>query len=78
VVRLSLGAQVLSILGGFFAAEAPVFVRLADAPNLTLATAQAPEATLRTLLIALAVGLLCVVPAMAYLLVVYKRPPRTA
>ncbi len=74
VVRLSLGAQVLAILGGFFAAEAPVFVRLADAPNLTLATAQAPEATLTTLLLALAIGLLLVVPAMAYLLLVYKRP----
>jgi cytochrome d ubiquinol oxidase subunit II len=73
IVRLSLGAQVLAILGGFFAAQAPVFVRLADAPNLTLANAQAPEATLRTLLFALAVGLLLVVPSLGYLLVVYKR-----
>jgi cytochrome d ubiquinol oxidase subunit II len=73
VVRLSLGAQVLAILGGFFATQAPVFVRLADAPHLTLQNAQAPAATLSTLLIALGVGLLLIVPAMAYLLVVYKR-----
>jgi cytochrome d ubiquinol oxidase subunit II len=73
VVRLSLGAQVLAILGGFFATQAPVFVRLADAPHLTLANAQAPAETLRTLLIALVVGLVLIVPAMGYLLVVYKR-----
>jgi cytochrome d ubiquinol oxidase subunit II len=74
-VRLSLGAQALAILVGFFATQAPVFVHFQDAENLTLQNSAAPDATLRSLLVALAIGLLFIVPAMAVLMLVYKGRP---
>jgi cytochrome d ubiquinol oxidase subunit II len=73
VVRLALGAQTLAILTGFFATQAPVFVHFRDAADLTLQSAAAPAATLRSLLVALAIGLLLIVPAMTVLMLVYKR-----
>lgn len=73
IVRVALGVQALAILTGFFATQAPVFVHFADAPALTLQNAAAPAATLRALLFALLFGLLLIIPAMVYLMVVYKR-----
>lgn len=76
LLRLAMAAQVSCVLFGFFAAQFPVLLRL-DTRLLTYQDAAAPAATLRTLVWALAVGLLLIVPSLAYLIRVYKAaPPR--
>ncbi len=73
LLRGAMAAQVASIVVGFFAAQFPVLVRL-QPENLTVQSAAAPDATLRALLVAVGVGLLLIVPAMIYLVVIHKRP----
>lgn len=70
-VRLATGAQVTCVLLGLFAVEPPVLLRHREGV-LTIGAAAAPSATLRTLLVALVVGLVLIVPALLYLLRVYK------
>jgi cytochrome bd-type quinol oxidase subunit 2 len=45
----------------------------ADGSILTVYNASAPDATLRSLLLALIVGVLAIFPAIGYLLYVFKR-----
>jgi cytochrome d ubiquinol oxidase subunit II len=77
LVRGAMGAQVASVLVGFFSAQYPVLVRL-EHGALTLANTAAPAATLRALLWAIAIGLCAILPGVVYLIRVYKhgaRPP---
>jgi cytochrome bd ubiquinol oxidase subunit II len=71
LLRLSVGAQVACVLLGLFGTEYPVLLRLRGA-TLSVAEAAAPPATLRALAVAVGLGLVLIVPALAYLLRVYK------
>lgn len=77
LLRLASAAQSTLVLLAFGAAQYPVLVRLAPR-DVTVASAAATPATLRWLLVALAIGLALIVPALVYLLRVYKRRPAAA
>src|SRR5690606_28583469 len=71
ILRLAMGAQATCILLGYGAGQYPILARLRSG-DLTLHAAAAPDATLRTMLWALAIGLLFILPGTAYLIYVYK------
>jgi cytochrome bd ubiquinol oxidase subunit II len=71
LLRVATGAQVASVLLGFFVGQLPTLVRMRGG-DLTIANAQAPAATFRTLLWAVAIGLCAIVPGVVYLIRVYK------
>jgi cytochrome d ubiquinol oxidase subunit II len=75
LLRLSVGGQVGAVLLGLFGAEYPILLRTRE-QTFSLANASAPAASLRALSVALAVGLLLILPALAYLWRVYKSPAR--
>ncbi len=75
LVRLSTGAQVASILLGFFVAQYPVLLRMSPR-DVTVQSAAAPDATFRALVVAVIVGLCAIVPGSLYLMRVYKSPAR--
>jgi cytochrome d ubiquinol oxidase subunit II len=75
LLRCAAGGQVACVLLGLFGAEYPVLLRLRGGA-LDVAAAAAPPATLRALALAVALGLLLIVPALAYLLRVYKLSSR--
>ncbi len=66
--RLCAAAQVSLILWGWALAQFPYIVE----PDITIASAAAPQATLRLLLAALAVGALVLFPSFYYLFRVFK------
>jgi len=70
-LRAAMAAQVTCILFGFFAGQFPVLLRLDDRV-LRYQDAAAPDATLRTLIVALIVGLCVILPSLAFLIHVYK------
>ncbi len=72
LARLAAGAQVSLILWGWALAQFPYLLP----PDLTIAAAAAPRATLRLVLGALALGALVLIPSLAYLLWVFKSHPR--
>jgi cytochrome d ubiquinol oxidase subunit II len=74
-LRLAVGAQVSCVLVGMLAADYPVLLRM-QSGVLTLHDVQAPAATLRSLLVTVGLGLLLIVPALSYLLRVFKGPAR--
>ena len=63
-------AQVMLMVGGLGLAQRPFLI----VPDVTLADAAAPAATLRLLLLALALGSLILAPSLYYLMRVFKRP----
>jgi cytochrome d ubiquinol oxidase subunit II len=71
-LRLSIGLQVTAIIIGWFYIQYPVMIEVQGAEALTFYNTQAPQATLKQLLIALMVGLVLVVPAFVYLFRVFK------
>jgi cytochrome bd ubiquinol oxidase subunit II len=73
-LRLAVGAQISAVLTGLFSAQFPLLLRMSDG-GLSLAQAVAPPATLRSLAIAVAIGLSLIMPSLAYLLRVYKSAP---
>ena len=70
--RLLAGGQVTLILGAWFAVQFPVLVKMADGHDLTFFNAHAPEATLDQLGLALLIGSVLVLPALYFLLRVFK------
>jgi cytochrome d ubiquinol oxidase subunit II len=74
-LRIAMGLQVSCVMFGFFAAQFPVLLRL-DTRPLTYQDAVAPDATMRTLIWALGIGLLLILPGFIYLIRVYKAGPR--
>jgi cytochrome d ubiquinol oxidase subunit II len=74
VLRLAMGAQACCVLIGFFAAQFPVLLRTAG-EDYTYRQLAAPPSTLRGLLWAVGIGLVIIVPLLAYLIAVYKRTP---
>ena len=75
LVRAATFAQVCSILLGFFYAQLPTLLRIRSG-DLTIEAAAAPDATFRSLLWAISIGLCAILPATVYLINVYKRPTR--
>jgi cytochrome d ubiquinol oxidase subunit II len=74
VLRLAMGAQACCVLVGFFAAQFPVLLRTTG-EDFTYLDLAAPPATVRGLLWAVGIGLVIIVPLLAYLIAVYKRVP---
>jgi cytochrome d ubiquinol oxidase subunit II len=72
--RVAAAAQVGLIVLGWAASQYPYLV----VPDLTLQDAAAPQATLRSLLVALAVGAVLIFPSVAFLLRVFQSSPRRA
>ena len=66
------GFQTTMIVTGWFAIQFPVLVKINGAPDITLQNSGAPGQTQFYLLVALAVGVLIVFPAMAYLYKTFK------
>jgi cytochrome d ubiquinol oxidase subunit II len=73
-LRAATAVQVTCILSGFFAGQFPVLLRL-DNRVLTYKDAAAPDATMRTLIVALVVGLIVILPSLVFLIRVYKGSP---
>jgi cytochrome d ubiquinol oxidase subunit II len=71
LLRLALGAQVFCILLGFLIGQYP-FVLRTTSGGLGYRELAAPDATLETLLVAVGVGLVLIVPGLWYLIAVYK------
>lgn len=70
--RFLAGSQVTFVLLGWFRIQYPVLVHLADGSSLTFFNAHAPAATLNQLGWALLVGSALILPALFYLLRVFK------
>lgn len=71
--RLIAGAQVALILAGWFRVQYPVLVNMPpDSGDLTFFNAHAPAATLDYLALALVIGSIFILPALAYLFRVFK------
>ena len=77
-LRLAVAGQVVSIVGGFAAAQLPVLARVQGEAPVTYVTAAAPNATLRALLFALVVGAVLIVPGVFALFRVYKSAPASS
>jgi cytochrome d ubiquinol oxidase subunit II len=71
VLRLAMGAQATCVLLGFFAGQFPVLLRTQTA-DLTYRELAAGPATLRGLMWAVVIGLVVILPLLAYLIAVYK------
>jgi cytochrome bd ubiquinol oxidase subunit II len=70
--RIIAGAQLLFILGGFYAIYFPTIVRIKDGTNLTLYNSAAPQVTLYYLGLALIIGSLIIFPSLFYLFKIFK------
>jgi cytochrome bd ubiquinol oxidase subunit II len=70
--RILAGAQLLFILGGFYAIFFPTVVSIKDSQSLTLFNSAAPQITLNYLGWALIVGSFIIFPALFYLFKVFK------
>lgn len=71
-LRIAIGVQVTAILIGWFFIQYPILINVRGGNHLTFFNSQAPEATLKQLLIALIVGLVLVIPGFVYLFKVFK------
>ncbi|MEP6711255.1 MAG: cytochrome d ubiquinol oxidase subunit II [Ferruginibacter sp.] len=71
-LRVGVGMQVTLILIGWFFIQFPVLIKIHDGENLTFFNTQAPDATLKQLLIALIAGLILIVPGFIYLFRIFK------
>ncbi len=70
--RLLAGAQVALILAAWFAVQFPILVKIKGGPDLTFFNSHAPAATLNQLGWALLAGSALILPALFYLLRVFK------
>jgi cytochrome bd ubiquinol oxidase subunit II len=71
IARILVAAQVGLVLIGWFRLQFPAIINSSIEP-LTIYTAAAPEATLRYLLYALIAGSIIIIPALVYLLTIFK------
>jgi cytochrome d ubiquinol oxidase subunit II len=71
-LRVAIGMQVTSIIIGWFFIQYPVLINVKGGEHYTFYNTQAPQATMQQLLIALAVGLVLIIPAFIYLFKVFK------
>lgn len=73
--RIAAGGQLLFILGAFYAAYYPTIVIIKDGQDLTLFNSAAPDATLAQLGWALLIGSIFILPALIYLMKIFKASP---
>jgi cytochrome d ubiquinol oxidase subunit II len=71
-LRVCISVQIIAILVGWFYIQYPILIQVRGDEHLTFFNTQAPEATLKQLLIALIVGLILIVPAFIFLFKVFK------
>lgn len=71
-MRILTGAQIAIIMIGWAVVQFPDFIRLQDGSTLSMYNAAAPDSTFQQIVIALAVGLLVVIPAFFYLFRIFK------
>jgi cytochrome d ubiquinol oxidase subunit II len=71
LARMAVGVQVLCIVGGWATAQFPYVVP----PDLTIAGTAAPPATLRLVIIVIAVGAAILIPSLLYLFRIFKSAP---
>ena len=71
-IRLLAGIQTACIIAGWFAAQFPIMVFIADSSHLTVWNSKAPDRTIDLLVYALIAGILLILPAFAYLFKVFK------
>ena len=67
-----MGAIIAMIMIGWAIVQYPTFIQFADGTSLNIENTQAPPATFRQLVIALAVGVSLIIPATIYLFRVFK------
>jgi cytochrome d ubiquinol oxidase subunit II len=72
IARMLVGTQVAIILLAWFTVQFPVLVKMREGSDLTFFNAHAPESTLFHLGMALIVGSVLILPALIYLLRVFK------
>lgn len=72
LLRIVAGFQTTMIVGGWFAIQFPILVKIKDAPDITLQNSAAPEQVQFYMLIALVVGVLIIFPYIGYLYKVFK------
>lgn len=70
--RLIAGFQTMMILGAWFWDQYPAVLRYTDGSYLGLFNTAAPEATIRQLALALLIGSLLILPALFYLMKIFK------
>lgn len=73
LMRISVSAQMALILSGLAFIQFPHLVHLSDGVNLSIYDTMAPKATMRVLFWALMIGVCFILPALVYLLVIFKR-----
>ncbi len=71
-MRVTMGAIIAMIMVGWAIVQYPTFIQFSDGTSLTIENTQAPPATFRQLVIALAVGVSLIIPATIYLFRVFK------
>ena len=71
LARVAAALAVTAIIWGWAAAQYPYLLQ----PQLTIAAAAAPEATLRAMLISLVVGAALLVPSLVFLFALFQRTP---
>jgi cytochrome d ubiquinol oxidase subunit II len=71
-LRVCVSVQIIAVVVGWFYIQYPILIQVKGDEHLTFFNTQAPEATLKQLLIALIVGLILVVPAFLFLFRVFK------
>ena len=72
ILRIIAGFQTTMIVTGWFAIQFPILVKINDAPDITLNNSGAPREVQFYLFIALIVGVLIILPSMAYLYKTFK------
>ncbi|MCG6186742.1 cytochrome d ubiquinol oxidase subunit II [Maribellus maritimus] len=72
MLRIIGGFQTTMIVTGWFAIQFPVLVKVSSGDDITLQNSSAPEQVQFYLLIALVVGVLIILPSMAYLYKTFK------
>ncbi len=78
IARMLVGTQVAIILLAWFTVQFPVLVKMREGSDLTFFNAHAPESTLFHLGMALIVGSILILPALFYLLRVFKSESKNA
>jgi cytochrome d ubiquinol oxidase subunit II len=71
LARVAAALAVTAVIWGWAAAQYPYLLQ----PQLTIAAAAAPEATLRAMLISLVVGAALLVPSLVFLFALFQRSP---
>ena len=72
LLRIIAGFQTTMIVTGWFAIQFPVLVKISGDDDITLKNSSAPQQTQLYLLIALVVGVLIILPSIAYLYKTFK------